>query len=360
MNDTPRTQNGGDAEGGSGSTGSGTGFGSTGSGTGSMGSPGSSTGTGSSAGTGPGAGIREIHDVGSRALEWLYRHRDGFRLEDDPAPETGMLDRFKPLGELALIGKVIFREGVAGSQQAATAHKLLDHAWHELLGSGARLAEGQTHEPLSPVPFEVYVPFKELGYSSPQVEAAARLNHRLVSGRALEVLPVRRLGLSAMERRFGLRPGMPEDEAAARTWLAHRPEPWTVEGHIGYDITHTVFHLTDWGENPAGLPPETAGYLATWLPVWLDDWLDLGRWDLLGELLVVDACLPQPTLDPAAWRGFAAAQQPDGAMPVLGGMPEGDEGHVFDLVYHPTLVAAFASALAVSRAMADLAAPAAS
>ncbi|WP_328317874.1 DUF6895 family protein [Streptomyces sp. NBC_00388] len=330
MNDDPRTGS-GDARGGSGSD------------------------TAGAADTG--ARIRQIHDVGSRALEWLYAHRDGFRLEDHPDPEVGVLDRFKPLGELALIGKVIFREGVAGSQQAATAHKLLDHAWHEILDSGARLADGQTREPLSPVPFEVYVPFKELGYSNPQVEAAARLNHRLLSRQVLEVLPVRRLGLSAMERRFGLAPGLPEDEAAGRTWLAHRPEPWTVEGHIGYDITHTVFHLTDWGENPSGLPPDIAGYLATWLPVWLDDWLDLGRWDLLGELLVVDACLPEPTLDPAAWRGFAAAQQPDGAMPVQAAMPEGDEEYVFDLVYHPTLVAAFASALAVSRAMADLTAP---
>ncbi|CAM5288661.1 hypothetical protein SBADM41S_08090 [Streptomyces badius] len=88
----------------------------------------------------------------------------------------------------------------------------------------------------------------------------------------------------------------------------------------------------------------------------MDDWLDLKRWDLLGELLVIDACLPEPTLDPAAWAGFAQAQEPDGAMPVVGGMPEGDEEAVFDLVYHPTLVAAFASALAMSRALSDLSA----
>ncbi|WEH35837.1 hypothetical protein PZB75_22260 [Streptomyces sp. AM 4-1-1] len=298
--------------------------------------------------------IQQIHEVGARALEWLHTHRDGFRLEDDPDPEVGMLERFKPLGELAIIGKVIFREGVAGSRQAATARKLLDHAWHELLGSGAKLMEGQRREPLSPVPLEVYVPFKEIGYDVPDFEAAARLNHRLGSWAAVEVLPVRRLGISAIERRFGVRPSVPEAEVAGRTWLAHRPEPWTVEGHIGYDITHTVFHLTDWGENPAGLPPEIADYLATWLPVWLDDWLDLRRWDLLGELLVVDACLPHPTLDPAAWQGFAAAQQRDGAMPVRAEMPEGDEEEIFDLVYHPTLVAAFASTLAVSRAMTDL------
>lgn len=127
------------------------------------------------------SGIQQIHDVGAKALGWLYEHRDGFRLEPDPSPEVGMLDRFKPLGELAVVGKVIFREGVAGSQQSSLAHKLLDHAWHELLDSGARLLEGQRREPLSPVPLEVYVPFRELGYRQPDLESAIRLNHRLAS-----------------------------------------------------------------------------------------------------------------------------------------------------------------------------------
>ncbi len=63
---------------------------------------------------------------------------------------------------------------------------------------------------------------------------------------------------------------------------------------------------------------------------------------------MVDACLPRPTLDETAWRAFAAAQQPDGAMPAIRDMPEGDEEAV-DVVYHSTLVAAFASVLATSR-----------
>ncbi|MGW0855983.1 DUF6895 family protein [Streptomyces sp. NPDC002690] len=300
------------------------------------------------------SGIQQIHEVGAKALKWLHAHRDGFRLEDDPSPEVGLLDRFQPLGELALISKVIFREGVAGSEQASLARSLLDFAWHELLDSGHRLLEGQRREPLSPAPMEVYLPFKELGYQHPGLEAAVRLNHRLGSWSRLEVQPTRRLGISTVERRFGLAAGLPEDEAFRRTWLAGTPEPWTVEGHIGYGITHTVFHLTDWGQSPQDLPPAVADYLALWLPVWLDDWLDLKRWDLLGELLVVDACLPEPTLDAAAWNGFAAAQQPDGAMPALLEMPQGDPETVFDLVYHPTLVAAFASALAVSRSLSDL------
>ncbi|MFC8919604.1 DUF6895 family protein [Streptomyces sp. NPDC057116] len=304
------------------------------------------------------ADTRLVHTVGVGALEWLYEHRDGFRLEQDADPETGFLERFKPVGELAVICKVLFREGVAGSRQADLARKLLDHAWRDVLDGGRMLVRGQRGEPMSPIPFEVYVPFRELGYSQPELEDTIRLNHRLASWAGLEVVPVRRLGLGAFERRFGLPPSLPEDEAFSRTWLGRAPEPWTVDARIGYDITHTVFHLTDWGENRGGLPSPVADHLALWLPVWLDDWLDLRRWDLLGELLVVDACLPRPTLDAAAWEGLAGAQQPDGAMPALGPMPDGDPEDVFDVVYHPTLVAAFASVLATSRALERLSAEA--
>ncbi|MFI1206927.1 DUF6895 family protein [Streptomyces sp. NPDC020802] len=298
---------------------------------------------------------RLIHTVGTGALEWLHAHRDGFRLELDVDPEVGFLERFKPVGELALVCKVLFREGVAGSRQAQLARQLLDHAWRHTLDGGRMLVHGQRVEPLSPIPFEVYLPFKELGYSHPGIEQALLLNQRLEGFAAYEMPPVRRLGLSAFQRRFGLPPRPPEAEVVGRTWLGRTPEPWTVEGHIAYDVTHTVFHLTDWGEDPDGLPPRLAGYLATWLPAWLDDWLDLERWDLLGELLVVDACLPRPTLDERAWEGFAAAQQADGAMPAVRTMPQGDPDELFDLVYHPTLVAAFASVLATSRALTRLA-----
>ncbi|GGS43352.1 hypothetical protein AB0E75_05805 [Streptomyces griseoviridis] len=298
---------------------------------------------------------RLTHTVGVRAMEWLWAHRDGFRLDPGVDPEIGFLERFKPIGELALICAVLFREGVAGSRQAELARKLIDHAWRDALDGGRMLVRGQRTEPISPIPFEVYLPFKELGYSQPEVERAAVLNHRLDGWCSFEVPPTRRLGLSAFQRRFGLTPRLPEDEALTATWLARTPEPWTVEGHIAYDITHVVFHVTDWGENPAGLPPRIADYLTAWLPVWIDDWLDLERWDLLGELLVVDACLPEPTLDERAWEAFAAAQAPDGAMPALRGLPEGDPDDVFDIVYHPTLVAAFASTLATSRSLARLA-----
>ncbi|WP_107473097.1 DUF6895 family protein, partial [Streptomyces rochei] len=201
---------------------------------------------------------RLIHRVGAGALEWLWAHRDGFRLEPDVDPEIGFLERFKPIGELALICKVLFREGVAGSRQAHLARQLLDHVWRETLDGGGMLVRGQRVEPFSPVPFEVYLPFKELGYSQPEIERATVLNHRLDSWTRFPVTPTRRLGLSAFQRRFGLPARPPEADLIGTTWLAGTPEPWTVEGHTAYDITHTVFHLTDWGERPDGLPEPVA------------------------------------------------------------------------------------------------------
>lgn len=296
-----------------------------------------------------------LHDVGVRALNWLDRNREYFRARvDDQTPDAEIKDRFKPIGELATIGRVLFREGVAGSRQADIARSLLHFAWHELLESGGLLAWMQRQEPLSPIPLEIYAPFRELGYTDPVVERAARAAHGLHSWRALGMPPVRRLGLSVTEIRAGLAPSTPVEQAWERTWLAGTPEPWTVQSHIAYDITHTVFHLTRWGEDVTGIPSGTADYLALWLPAWLDDWASMEHWDLVGELLVVDACLPACALDPATWESFAGAQADDGAMPVQHAVPDGPPDEVFDLVYHPTLVAAFASFLATSRALTAL------
>ena len=136
--------------------------------------------------------------------------------------------------------------------------------------------------------------------------------------------PVRRLGLSAFQRRFGLPPRgsggrrRRRDVAGAFTRTLDRGRAHRLRHHPHRLPPHRL------GREPRRSAAEVADYLADWLPAWMDDWLDLQRWDLLGELLVVDACLPRPTLDERAWEGFAAAQQPDGAMPAVRAMPEGD------------------------------------
>ena len=140
-----------------------------------------------------------VHEVGARAISWLSQHREGFRpTRDEPAypgetadpaetaetakpggqaardrvsgalptlpavptpPGYGrdweIKDRLKPIGELAQISKVLFREGVAGSRQAALTRQLLDYAWRELLEGGQLLGWMHRQEPVSPLPFEI-------------------------------------------------------------------------------------------------------------------------------------------------------------------------------------------------------------
>lgn len=293
-----------------------------------------------------------LHAVGDRALTWLDNQRERFRLAPgDFADNATVTERLKPIGELGLNMQVLFREGVAGSRQKARAGQLLDFAWRELLDGGNVLARLQHDEPLSPVPLEIYATFHELGRRHPGLEETLAISRRTTTWTTLEMVPNRRLGVLNAERKLGLSPSSDFDQAMARTWLGQLPEPWTVQLHIAYDITHTVFHLTNWGEAPERIPPAVAEYLTRYLPAWLEDWADLEHWDLLGELLVVDACLPRPALDAELWERYAAAQSPTGAMPIHHQMPQGDPAQVFDQVHHPTLVAAFASAMATSRAM---------
>lgn len=297
------------------------------------------------------------HRVGAGALDWLDAHREHFRVRADGVPADVVKERFKPVGELALVSGVLLREGVAGARQAAQVTSLLDFAWQDVLDGGELLYWLQRDEPLSPIPMEIYVPFRELGRRHPGIEDHLRLVSRTTSWRALEVVPNRRLGLARFTARAELPCYAEVADATGRTWLGQTPEPWTVDYHLAYAITHAVFHLTDWGRHPDTLPPDVADYLTLWLPAWLEEWTANRHWDLLGELLVVDACLPEPALDEETWRRYADAQSPEGAMPVHGAMPTGATDDVFDLVHHPTIVAAFAAAMATSRALTALSTP---
>ncbi|MGW0194752.1 DUF6895 family protein [Nonomuraea sp. NPDC003201] len=158
---------------------------------------------------------------------------------------------------------------------------------------------------------------KETGASHAGVE---HLAGHLVSTRhwaALDESPRRRLGRLTTQRTLGLPVHDDIEEIIAKTWLGHAPEPWLLDHDNAYALTHTVFYLTDWGRSPARLPAALADYLSGWLPAWCQVWCEEEDWDLLGELLAVDACLPQPALDERLWHHLAQAQLPDGSIPGL-------------------------------------------
>ncbi|MFI7407401.1 DUF6895 family protein [Streptomyces sp. NPDC049627] len=301
-------------------------------------------------------GTDEIREVGAAAFAWLSAHRDDFALGEDALARDGHVDAtWKPLGELAQTCASVRAHTPAHDPLHACASDLLRFAWQET-GRGDLFLRLQRLEPFATYPLEIYSVFAAAGFRHEGYEAAAATTARTRSWRLTEHEPTRRLGVLRAERRSGIhRPEQAEraEQALRRTWLGGLPEPWTFERSSGYALTHVVFHLTDWGRTPAGVPADLAAYLAHWLPPWLDTCLDAGMWDLSCELLVVATSLPDPPDLPTlehAWTRIAGEQCPSGALPERAGQdgagagPEPDFRHC----YHSTLMAAFAAAQTVT------------
>ncbi|MEU6233987.1 hypothetical protein [Kitasatospora sp. NPDC047058] len=261
--------------------------------------------------------LQAAQQLSSGALRWLYgcyenglgRFPDGATI--DLADPNNV---YKPLGEAALATGLLLREGVGGTEDSRIARDLLDLCWAELR-EGDLLYERQLRYPLMTDPLEVYVHFARAGFRHPRLEELVRSLAEVRSVRAMEILPNRRLAAANARRVIGLSGHTDWPALAATTWLGATPEPWMIDWLTAYHVTHTVFHLTDWGARPDGLPAPMRDYLHDWLPAWLEVWLENGEWDLIGELLIVATCIGAPEAGAAAWAALAAAQRPDGLVP---------------------------------------------
>lgn len=300
----------------------------------------------------PAMDIGAIRDVGAAAFAWLSAHREDFALGEDALAADGQVDAtWKPLGELAQTCASVRAHTPAWDPLHAYAADLLRFAWQQT-GRGELFLRLQRWEPFATYPLEVYSVFAAAGLRHAGYEAAAATTARTRGWRLTEQEPTRRLGVLKAERRSGIDRPEQVEPVLRSTWLGGLAEPWTFERSSGYALTHVVFHLTDWGRLPEGVPADLAAYLTHWLPPWIDTCLDAGMWDLSCELLVVAASLPCPP-DPAtlehAWTRIARAQYDSGALPQQaprgegGAEPEPDFLHC----YHSTLMAAFAAAQTV-------------
>ncbi|MFD7714181.1 DUF6895 family protein [Streptomyces sp. NPDC059786] len=301
---------------------------------------------------------RPVREVGEAALDWVFAHRGEFRLDEDALAAHGDVNAsWKPLGELAQVCVSVRRHTAPDEPVHQKASALLEFAWEET-GRGALFHELQRLEPFATYPMEVYAAFASAGLRHPRYESAAATVARTRGWRMTEQEPNRRLSVLNSERRSGI-PPHDDDLAGAlrRTWLGGLPEPWTFERAAGYTLTHVVFHLTDWGFVPDGLPPDVAAYLRQWLPPWLDTCLEHEQWDLTCELLAVAASLPGPpdrAVLAESWARLAAAQDAAGAVPEIGPGPGGRAAAPgFRACYHSTLMAAFAAALTADRLRQD-------
>lgn len=302
----------------------------------------------------PGAALTVLPAVLRAALAWTDAHRTHFTLPDDVLePHTQVNGTLKPLGELAQLGSTIRRTTAPGTPEHDLAGDLVAYAW-EQVREGALLLELLRAEPFAAYPYEIYAAFAGYGLRHEGFEALARPLTATRAWAHTEQHANRQLGLVNSERRVGVVTHTDAGGVLSRTWLGGLSEPWMFEGPSGYALTHTVFHLTDWGRMPDRVPERIDGYLRTWLPAWADGCLESGQWDLTGELLAVAATLPGPPpaeLLDEVWPVLADVQHPTGCVPETG-PPAQDttapDPYPFIDCYHSTLVTAFAAALSLT------------
>jgi hypothetical protein len=291
--------------------------------------------------------VHIAHDVTAGALGWLHAHRELGAFEDDATADLNDPNGvYKSLCELALVSSLVLREGVAGTAEQVAARELLEFTWGQLR-DGDLLYERQLRHALLTDPLETYVHHARSGFRHEPLEEALREGSAADS--LTEVLPNRRLAVANAHRVVGI----PRDDDLVamfrQTWLGRTPQPWALDWYTAYHLTHAVFHFTDWGGLPDDLPPDVVEYLGNWLPVWVDVWAEAGQWDLLGELLIVGACLPEPHCDLAEWQLFARAQHPDGFVPRDTDPVVDDPRKRFHDHQHTAVVAAVAGTVAMSR-----------
>lgn len=132
--------------------------------------------------------------------------------------------------------------------------------------------------------------------------------------------------------------------------------PIPMDIHDAYEVSHTLFHLTDFGAHGHGLPDHERNRVFVILEDLIDHFVEVEHWDLTAELVLSQFCLGW---DPTRTRSGAAAirslldvQTTGGAIPGRSAaqrLPETAEPLLFfRRAFHTTLVTAMMSLIAQS------------
>ena len=145
-----------------------------------------------------------------------------------------------------------------------------------------------------------------------------------------------------------------------RTFLGRNRSLVYIDDDAAYSITHTLFYLTDFGDRPAPLTATEVERITRIVQCLLIHYWRLGRWDVMGELLINLNCLNrhESQFYAGAARAFQNAWRSDGAVPADRSAEKGLQSarkadrpaEAFRLCYHTTLVGVLYCATLLNRA----------
>lgn len=142
-----------------------------------------------------------------------------------------------------------------------------------------------------------------------------------------------------------------------RSILVRAPRAEELEIEQAYQLTHTMFHLFDYGDRQLDLSADELADVRRLVEEMACHFMAVQHWDLVAECLICLSCLgvdpARTVVGAAAVASLHAVQLPGGALP--GRSPEQQAGpsatpiEFFEAAFHTTLVTAMAAMLALRR-----------
>ena len=258
--------------------------------------------------------------MGQRAWDWIVRHAEDFF-----APRAA-LRRVKIVADLALIAGTLPAE-ITGSRA------LLMRAWDEV-GRGEAIEDVLAVEPFAAA---TYLPFQMAGVRSPTLEK--RLADSSWTRAHATWQPFGRLAIATILDRIGIATpwNVAPDVSAGRFF--DRPTSKTSAIRAAF-LAHIVMWATAMGRDREEMKPAVVERYRTAARLWHPLLRNEGLLDPLGEIVIADLCVGTEP-DRASLDLMCLAQRSDGSMPPYPHIASGD----FEVLYHPTCVAALAGAL---------------
>jgi hypothetical protein len=305
--------------------------------------------------TGPGSADAAARRLAVNALRWLHTHAPYL---DSPTARAELppVPRLKALLQLALLCRVWARVAPGDPALADTA-AVVQRAWERPEMPRLLALDPAYARPL----LLMYAALTPPGTRSAQPRSTlAKLS---ASG---YLTPRRKPPYLHLETRFYAELAGAEHELASyrELWAASRParaaatpvNELDVAALDVCEVTHTVFHLSDFGARDPGLAGDERAALLRVVDRLTEHCVRGGEWDLAGKLVLAQHCLGADPLrtesGAAALRMLAEVQAPAGAIPGKSAAVRAGAGatpvEFFRRSYQSTLVTALAT-LTVTR-----------
>jgi hypothetical protein len=289
-------------------------------------------------------------------LNWIAKNRAHFSMRSEPSVCPLALQMLSELATLyvylrgwplnSIVDPNWFLETVRDFIIANVEDKLYQESFRRQVGYSRHL--------LLP-----YLLLRATGYRNDVIEEAIELLEAFSCLEIPEVAPYRRMDQMHALWKSGLRGAPAWSDLYADTVAARWSCLSTFQKPEAYALTHVMFYLTDFGNQPVPLPAQEVEILIGKFTALLIRYLRIGEWDLVGELLIglrVLKCEDGP-LVLAARHALSKARRPDGGIPgslasarlaKATGDAQAAEAQEFRLCYHTTIVSAIYNAITVS------------